>query len=102
MNVIVADEWMGAALVRGKVQTAKDDVAEVDVEAAVNADETKEQNLHIRKFDRLNYSIESVICDLEEVAEFPFLCRLLILRTRQRSKSRSALTEFERALAFSL
>lgn len=41
VEAIVADAWENAALVRGEVHSAEEDVGEVDVEAADNADERK-------------------------------------------------------------
>lgn len=72
---VVADEWVRADPIRGEDRPAEEDVAKVNVEATADAEEAKERIVYIRKFDHLNYSIDSVICNLEQVAEvFCLLC----------------------------
>lgn len=61
MDAVVADGWERAAVTRGEVQHAGEGVAEVDAEAAADTDETKEQSVHIRKFDHPNHSTDSII-----------------------------------------
>lgn len=51
---VVDDEWVRAAPICGKARPAEEDIAEVDVEAADGADETKKLNVYIRKLNRLN------------------------------------------------
>lgn len=66
---------MRAVPIRGNEHPAEEDVAEVDVEAAANADQTKERSVHVGKFDRLNHSFRSVICNRKQVAKVS--CSLL-------------------------
>lgn len=66
---------MRVAPIRGEVHPAEENAAEVDVEAAIDADEPKDRSVHIRKFNRLKYSIHSVICNLEQVTDVPYPLR---------------------------
>lgn len=74
VDVVVGNERMSATSIRGKVQPAEENIAEVDVEAAADGNEMNERNVHYHKFDLLNYLIVSVVCNLEQVTETPFLC----------------------------
>lgn len=66
---MVADEWICGASIHVEVLLAEEDVSNVDAESAADAEQTKERSIHIRKFDRLKYSIESVIYNLARVTE---------------------------------
>lgn len=61
VKAVVAYEWARAGPIHSEVHLAEKKVAEVDVEAAADANETKERSVNNRKFDRLINSIESVI-----------------------------------------
>lgn len=45
------------------------------MEATANGDETEEQSEHIRIFDHIIYSSESVICNLEQMTEVSYPLR---------------------------
>lgn len=74
VEAVVADEWASAASIRGEVHPAEEDVSEVDVEAAADADEMNERSVQIPISVRLNY-IESFICNLEQLTEVPYPLR---------------------------
>lgn len=69
MHAVFAYEWLSANHIRGEVHSADEDLAVVDVEAAADADNTKEENVYKSEFDRLKYTIESVIRNREKVTE---------------------------------
>lgn len=102
VDVIVAHERVGETPVRSKVHPANEDVAEVDVKATVDVDETKEQSIHIHRLNHPNYAIESVICNLGHATEVAYPLRAVNSVHKKRWKSRYELRDLKRAMPFSL
>lgn len=86
VRVVIADGRVRANPIRGEVHSAEEDVAEVDVEVAADSNEKKGQSVQIRKLNPLKYSIDSDICNLEQVIQVPYLGKLQIWHNRKSFK----------------
>lgn len=101
VDAVVADERESAALIHSKVHSAKKNVAKVDVKLTADGDETKERSVHIRNFDRLDYFVKSVICDMEQRTKVLHPLLLVASAPMESLKSRAALADLTEAEALS-
>lgn len=71
VDAVVADAWVDAAPICRKVYLAEKGVSEANVGTADNSIDRKKRGVNIRRFDRLQYAIDSVTSTLEQVTEVP-------------------------------
>lgn len=69
VDAFVADERVRAACIYRKEHCAEEHVTGADVVAAADAGKAKARSIYISKFKHLNYSMASVIGNLEQVTE---------------------------------